>query len=174
MTLKAMSAADYRANAEKVRDGRPTEIVQLESGSVFELRRPDLQSYMVMGRLPQSLVNIGIKAWKAKQNQNTGETIKEDEAIDALIFMREIVHDCTVSPKFVEFATNENEIGASDMLREDFDEIFAWAMNYQGVAGIERLQSFHQGRTRGINSAGSNGKKHRRKTKQLVETAIPV
>lgn len=172
--LKPMSAADYRANAEKIRDQRPTKIVKLTSGSVFELRRPDLQSYMIMGRLPQSLVNVGMKAWKAKQGTNLGETINDTEAVDALIFMREIVHDCTVKPKFVEFATSDDEIGASEMLREDFDEIFAWAMNYQGVAGIESLQSFRQGRTRGTVGAGTNGKKQRRKNKQSIETVGSV
>ena len=169
--LKPMSAAEYRANAEKVKDERPTEIVPLKSGSVFELRRPDLEAYMVMGRLPQSLVRVGLKAWKSKQTTAQIENaINDAEAVDALIFMREIVHDCTVKPKFVEFATNDNEIGAADMLREDFDEIFAWAMGHQGVAGIESLQTFREGRARGTAGHRVNGKKQRRSGQQSVET----
>lgn len=171
--LKPMSAAEYRANAQKVDQQRPTEIVQLKSGSVFELRRPDLQAFMVMGRLPQSLVEVGLKAWKAGAEKTTTEMSDEDAA-DALIFMREIVHDCTVKPKFVEFATNEDEIGAADMLRQDFDEIYHWAMTHKGVAGIERLQAFRGGQTRGTASDRADGKKQRRKGKRPLATAGAV
>src|SRR5688572_8250606 len=111
--LKPMSAAEYRAKAQKKDAERPTEIVQLQSGSVFELRRPDLEAFMIMGRLPQSLVNVGLKAWKAGAEKAAKELSNEDAA-DALIFMREIVHDCTVKPKFVEFSTNDDEISAGD------------------------------------------------------------
>lgn len=167
--LKPMSAAEYRANAQKKDAERPTEIVQLKSGSVFQLRRPDLEAFMVMGRLPQSLVNVGLKAWKTGPQQAANELSNEDAA-DALIFMREIVHDCTVKPKFVEFATNDDEIGAGDMLREDFDEIYHWAMTHQGVAGIAGLQSFRAGQARGTAGTRAHGKKQRRKSKQPVET----
>lgn len=171
--LRPMSAADYRANAQKVNDQRPTEIVKLKSGSVFELRRPDLSAYMVTGRLPQSLVSIGMKAWK-KGAENAANDLNDDEAAETLIFMREIVHECTVNPKFVQFATNDNEISASDMLIEDFNEIFTWAMGYQGVAGIAGLQSFLQGRAGRTSSAGTNSKKQRRKGKRTLETVGPV
>lgn len=171
--LKPMSAAEYRANARKKDAERPTEIVPLKSGSVFELRRPDLEAYMVMGRLPQSLVNVGLKAWQAGPEQAAKELSTED-ASDALIFMREIVHDCTVRPKFVEFAVNDDEIGAADMLKEDFNEIYAWAMTHQGVAGITGLQSFRARQTRGTAGAGNDGKKQRRKSKQPVETVGSV
>lgn len=175
MAAKPMSAAEYRANAEKAKGKRPTEIVRLASGSVFELRRPDLSSYMVMGRLPKSLVDVGVKAWRKKQGtKQIGESLSDDEAADALIFMREIVHECTVSPKFVQFATNDNEIGAADMLREDFDEIFSWAMNYRGVAGIESLQSFRKGPVRGTAGNRSDSKKQRGKGKSTPETVETV
>lgn len=167
--LKPMTAADYRANAEKVNAQRPTEIVKLKSGSVFELRRPNLEAYMVTGRLPQSLVSVGLKAWKHSAEQ-AAKDLDDREAEDAMIFMREIVHDCTVNPKFVQFATNENEISASDMLIEDFNEIFAWAMSYKGVPGISGLESFRPGSARGTSDTGSNSKKQRRKGKQSVET----
>ena len=169
--LKPMSAADYRANAERVKADRPTEIVRLQSGSVFELRRPDLQSYMVMGRLPKSLVDVGIKAWKAQSTQSAEKSLTDEDAIDALVFMREIVHDCTVRPKFVEFATNDDEIGAAEMLREDFDEIFHWAMNYQGVAGIESLQTFRDGPARGVAGNRTDRKRRRRQAKPSPEIA---
>lgn len=168
--LKPMTAAEYRANAKKKDAERPTEIVQLKSGSVFELRRPDLEAFMVMGRLPQSLVNVGLKAWKTGPQQ-AAKNLSDEDAADALIFMREIVHDCTVRPKFVEIAVNDDEISAGDMLRQDFDEIYHWAMTHTGVAGIDGLQSFRAGQPRGTAGASSNGKKQRRKSKRSVETA---
>lgn len=169
--LKPMSAAEYRANAEKVKDERPTENVRLKSGSVFELRRPDLSGYMKTGRLPQSLVSQGISAWSARKTPNqVAAGLNDKDVIESLIFMREIVHDCTVKPKFVEFATNDDEIGAADMLPEDFDEIYSWAMGYQGVAGIVGLQTFRRGQTRRTASDRVDSKKQRRKSKRPVET----
>lgn len=167
--LTPMSAADYRANAEKVNAQRPTEIVKLKSGSVFELRRPDLMAYMATGRLPQSLVHVGMKAWKTDVAKATSD-LNDREAEDALVFMREIVHDCTVNPKFVQYAVNDNEISASDMLIEDFNEIFAWAMGHKGVPGIDGLESFRAGQKRRTSSNRSHSKKQRRKGKQSVET----
>jgi hypothetical protein len=167
--LKPMSAAKYRAHAQKVSAERPIEVVKLKSGSVFALRRPDLEAFMIMGRLPQSLVNIGIKAWKSGAAKVAGE-MTDQEAQDALIFMREIVHDCTITPKFVEFATNDDEISASEMLKQDFDEIFEWAMGHVGVAGISSLQSFRSGSTRRTARGRVNSKKQRRKSKQPVES----
>ena len=154
--LKPMSAAEYRAHAKKATPDRPTEIVQLKSGSVFELRRPDLEAYMIMGRLPQSLVNVGVKAWKSGAEQ-VAKQMTDEEVQDALVFMREIVHDCTVNPKFVELATSEVEISATDMLKRDFDEIFEWAMSYLGVAGMAGLLSFRGGQKRGVTTDSANG-----------------
>lgn len=173
--LKPMSAAEYRANAEKRKAERPTETVTLKSGSVFELRRPDLSGYMKTGRLPQSLVSQGLSAWNDKKTpEQVARELNDKDVIESLIFMREIVHDCTVTPKFVEFATNDNEIGAADMLPEDFDEIYAWAMGYKGVAGIAGLQSFRGGQERGASGDRAHGKKQRRKGQQSVETVGTV
>lgn len=171
--LKPMSAAEYRANAKKKDAERPTEIVQLKSGSVFELRRPDLEAFMVSGRLPQSLVRVGMAAWKTGPQQ-AAKALSDQDAIDALDFMCKIVQDCTVRPKFVEFATNDDEIPASEMLKEDFDEIYHWAMTHQGVAGIDGLHSFRAGQKRGTAGAGADGKKQRRKSKRQIETVGTV
>lgn len=146
---KAMSVREYRANAEKRKALRPVEIVELSSGSIFELRRPDLQGMVITGRLPQTLLTEAMAAWKKSgivSAEQIGAQLEEREVIDSLIFMREIVHDCCVKPKFVEFATEDDEISAADMLPEDFTEIFQWAMGYQGVAGLDGLKSFRDGR----------------------------
>lgn len=169
--LIPMSGADYRANAERIKNQRPTEIVQLKSGSVFELRRPDLSGYLVTGRLPQSLMAEGMKAWNLKKSaEQVAADLDDKSVIDSLIFMREIVHDCTVKPKFVEFATSDDEIGAAEMLPEDFSEIFSWAMGHKGVAGLAGLQTFPEGRERRTSGNSSDSKKQRRKSKRASES----
>lgn len=175
--MKPMTAVDYRANAERVKAQRPGEIVTLKSGSVFELRRPDLMGYLGTGRLPQSLVIEGMAAWKKSgsvpsdaEAKKLAKKLGDKEIIDSLIFMREIVHECCVNPKFVEFATKDDEIGAADMLPEDFTEIFEWATGHKGVAGLAGLQSFRKGRARGTSGTKSRGKKLRPKAVSVTET----
>jgi hypothetical protein len=170
MSQKPMSAADYRRHAEAKRSEGVTEIVTLSSGSVFELRRLDLQGHVLLGSVPQSLLAEGLSAWQGKGIAPPSQT-RTDASLtaEALIFMREVVHECTVSPKFVEFATNDNEISARDMLKEDFLEIYHWAMGTQGVAGLDGLKSFREGRARSTANARAHSKKQRRKAEQPVE-----
>lgn len=137
--LRPTTAEEYRELAARKRAEKPTEIVPLKSGSVFGLRRVDIQSYLIMGQCPTSVMMIGFRAFEEKQKR-AGQKVNAsgplsvlgslngDEAAGLLIFMREVVSDCTVNPKFVEVANNPGEISASDMLPEDFSEIFAWAM----------------------------------------------
>ena len=157
---KPMTAAEYRRKAEEIKAARPTEIVTLSSGAVFELRRPDLASYTVTGRIPKSLLSEGLKAWKGGQSgEQALANIDDQGMVDALVFMREIVHECTVKPKFVQFATNDDEIGAADMLPEDFNEIFQWAMGHKGVAGIDGLRTFPKGRKQRTAKGRARGEK---------------
>lgn len=154
-----MSAADYRRNAAERRATKPTEVVELKSGSIFELRRPNLKSWVMTGRVPQSLVEIGIKAWQeqGKAETPTSEQAKGKLVTDSAIFYVRLVQDCTVNPRLVEFPDpNKNEIGPETMLDEDFYEIVNWAMSGQGVAGINGLQEFRQGRERGDAGGLSN------------------
>jgi hypothetical protein len=149
---KAMSAREYREHARRVKAKAPTETVTLSSGSVWELRRPDLQGFVMTGRVPQSLLAEGMAAWKKNGTVPTDMSVAkivEADVVESLIFMREIVREATVNPRFVEIATNDDEIGADEMLPLDFQEIFAWCMGYQGVTGLDGLKSFREGRERG-------------------------
>ena len=159
---KPMTAAEYRANAERAKKQRPTEIVTLKSGSVFELRRPDLQAWVMTGRIPQSLLEQGIKAWREQGKVSATVSIDKPEMVtDIAVFSLAVVQECTVSPRLVEFPDPEkNEIGPQTMLEEDFYEIFNWAMTYQGVTGLDGLKSFRKGRTRG--DAGNRAKRKKR------------
>lgn len=171
--MKPFNAAEYRANAQKSQAKRPTEIVSLQSGAVFELRRPDLQGYMLTGRVPQSLMREALAAWKKNGISgaaNLQTQLDDEEALGSLIFMREVVHDCCVNPKFVEVAVNDDEIGAADMLPEDFKEIFNWAMGHKGVPGVAGLESFRKGSKRRVAGASSKRKKLQPKAVSITET----
>lgn len=125
---RPMSAAEYAAHAESVKSKWPTEIVTLKSGSVFELRRPNLKGYVITGRLPTSLLTAGIKVTKSAGE----EKISEEDARDFPAFAASILRECCVNPKADEI----------DMLPEDAWEIYMWAMTHQGVAGIDGLRNF--------------------------------
>lgn len=146
-----MNAADYAAHAKAKRATAKTEIVTLKSGSVFELRRPNIQAWVMTGRVPQSLIEAGMKAWQHQGKVPSLSAAGQQQMVsDSAIFFVRLVQDCTVNPKLVEFPDpNQNEIGPDTMLDEDFFEIVSWAMNHQGVAGIDGLQSFREGRERG-------------------------
>lgn len=125
---KPMSAAEYAAHAVKVKEQWPTQIVTLKSGSVFELRRPNLRGYVITGRLPQSLLVAGIKVKDAGS-----EKVSAQDAADFPAFAASILRECCVNPKADEI----------DMLPEDAWEIYNWVMDYKGVAGVAGLHSFH-------------------------------
>ena len=160
-----MNAQDYRAHVEQVKANKPTEIVTLKSGSVFELRRPNLQSWVMTGRVPQSLLEQGQKAWQEQGKVPTGASAKPKLVTDTAIFFLTLVQDCTVNPRLVQFPDpDKNEIGPETMLDEDFFEIVNWAMSGQGVAGVESLRTFREGRKRGTSGSRANGKKRKPET----------
>jgi hypothetical protein len=156
---KPMNAADYRRNAAEKRAQQATEIVTLKSGSVFELRRPDLKAWVMTGRVPQSLLDAGIKTWQEQGKVDARSDPAGGRMVtDTAVFFVRLVQSCTVSPRLVEFPDpNENEIGPETMLDEDFYEIVGWAMSGQGVAGIEALREFREGQGRGVAGSIADG-----------------
>lgn len=158
---KPMTAEQYRQHAAQAKKEQPTVIKTLPSGSVFELRRPNLQVWVMTGRVPQSLLDAGVKAWKeqGKFPEKGKQQIQTPQSIaDSGIFFLKLVQECTVNPRLVEFPSSDgNEIGPDTMLDEDFFWIVNWAMNHEGVAGIDGLQSFREGRERGTSSNSPDG-----------------
>lgn len=146
---KPMTAAQYAAHSEKVKSQRPTEIVTLKSGSVFELRRIDLKEMVQLGILPQSLVAESLKARQQKSAYVPPDTI--EATIASLELMREVVSRCCVMPPF-------NEDTAGSFLLEDFHEVYDWAMSHQGVENAAALTNFRQGRKRRTAGGKSDGK----------------
>lgn len=147
---KPMSAAEYAAHAERIKADRPTEIVMLKSGSVFELRKPDLREMVQLGVVPQALVTESLKSLKEKGDYVPTDT--PEIKIDGLILQREVVSACCVQPPF-------NELTAKSFLKEDFDEIYLWGMSHQGVEGAEALKKFRKGRKRRAARGRADGTK---------------
>jgi hypothetical protein len=124
---KPMTAAEYAAHAETQKSQQPTEVKTLKSGAVFELRKPDLQRLVVLGLVPQSLVDEGLKAWEASGIKPTGKVQGLPDAQTtqrALILMRE------------------------SFSKQDFNEIYLWAMGVKEGQATEGLRSFRKGRKR--------------------------
>lgn len=142
---KPMSAAEYAAHAESVdSQQRPTIIKTLKSGAVFELRKPDLGRMVILGLIPHSLLDEGVKSWEASGiHTATGgaPSISSSTVKEGLIVMREVVQEACVMPPF-------NELTAKSFLRQDFDEIYHWAMGHEGVKAVAGLRRFRKGRKR--------------------------
>ena len=138
---KPMTAAEYIAHAEAVENQRPAEIVKLKSGSVFELRRPDLQRMVILGLIPETLLNEGVKAWENSGIKAKGGKTQIDAVTvqNSLVLMREVVAATCVSPPF-------NEITAKHFLKEDFNEIYHWAMSPAEGPAAKGLRKFRKGR----------------------------
>jgi hypothetical protein len=140
-----MTAAEYAAHAESVSSQQPTEIRTLTSGAVFELRKPDIQRLVMLGLVPQSLLDEGLKAWERSGIKPASQ--KKNVVLDfgttrrALELMREVVAEACVMPPF-------NEITARSFSKQDFDEIYHWAMSVKEGPATEGTKSFRKGRKR--------------------------
>lgn len=167
---KPMTAAEYAAHAESVQSGRPTQIVTLKSGAVFELRKPDIEALVILGIVPQSLLNMGMEAWE-KNGVNMGKPVSRAsqgrETLEKLELMREVVADACVQPPF-------NETTAKFMLKQDFIEIFEWATGNLGVAGLAGLQTFRPGSERGIVGDSVDSEKQRLPSERATEAEASV
>lgn len=163
--LKPMTPAEYAAHAEAVDSKRPTIIKTLKSGSVFELRKPDLQRMALLGLIPQSLLDESVRMWEASGLKPTSKStisISNDAVKNGLITMREVVKDACVMPPF-------NEVTAKSFLKEDFDEIYLWAMGHEGVVAAEGARSFRKGRKRRAVATGINRTKLQAETVSTAE-----
>lgn len=176
MTKTASTAADYRRRTVNVTGS--TQLITVPSGFVWELRPPNILAYIATGRYPQSLVGKAREAWakngvmSPKQQAELGEqAIKEmgdDELAQLLIFMRTIVQDACVKPRIVVGGMGDDELDPVEVDPEDFRFIFSWCMKHGGVPGIESLETFRAGRSGGVVSPQSNGKKLRTRSRKVA------
>lgn len=168
---KAMTASQYRKLLQKKREATPAEPVTVPSGMVFMMIRPDLQAYIVTGRYPQSLVHEGIKVLRERGIAPTdpkaisaiGSSLEPEEFNNALIFLREMVRECCVSPRIVVGAQGDDEIEPGEIDIDDFNYMVEWCVNYKGVKNAEGIRNFRAERQQPARHK-SHGKKLRDKT----------
>ncbi len=166
-------AAAYREalRAKKVE----TLMVPVPSGFEWELKPPDLQGYIMTGRLPQSLLTQFLSAAerrgmtpeelkKAAVKKFEEEPIKAEEGVASLIFMRELVREACVNPRIVVGGTGDDEIDPTEVDPEDFKFIVDWCLSYLGVAGVASLQTFPARSERRAAGARARRKKLRKST----------
>lgn len=166
------SAAAYR----KAVQSKPMELVDVTvpSGFVWKLRKPDLEGYIMTGRLPQSLVEQFLEAAERRgvvpselQQANAERFIKtplnKDESMASLIFVRELVREACVVPRIVIGGVGNDEIDPTEVDPEDFKFIRDWCLLHLGVVGLGGLQKFPSRRQRRASGARARRKGVRRK-----------
>lgn len=154
--MKPTTARAYRAMLRDKQKKKQSEMVELPSGLVFELVRPDLQAFIITGRYPQSIVRTALKSMRDRgiAPTDTEEIAKLTVAMDgeqlneSLIFMREIVREACVNPRIVMGASEDDEIEPSELDIDDFNFIFAWCVNYEGDKNAAGILSFRGGQER--------------------------
>lgn len=168
-TIKPTTASAYRKRRQS--GERPTQLVTVPSGFVWELRAPNILAYMATGRYPQSLVNKGLDAFRANgtlDKQAIGERVvkesTDEEIAQTLIFMRQLVTDACVNPRIVVGGIGDDELDPVEVDPDDFRFIFRWCLEHGGAAGVDGLSTFRTGQARGATANKSRGKKLRRKT----------
>lgn len=171
--LQATTAEEYRRLASLARAKReadqPTELVDVPSGAKWLMRRPDIQGYVLTGVYPQSLVNeamVSLKKGGAVSESAVAENLDVKDTVDLLVFARDLTLKALVYPKI---GYNDDEVLPSEIDPEDFKYAMRWCMTHQGVAGIDGLRSFRQGRERGTVANRPDGKKLRSKSVKPVK-----
>ncbi|MFZ9311171.1 MAG: hypothetical protein ACO24O_06695 [Arenimonas sp.] len=125
-----MNAAEYRKRAAE----KPSQTadITLPSGFVATLRRPPLQMWIQAGKVPQSL----LRKMLAARGQTAPGAISEEEALQAMVFLRDAVVFAFVFPRLVLGAdpADETALDPSELDPADFEFVAQWVM--QGSPGI--------------------------------------
>lgn len=159
---------DYRTAVAKARATEAVEFVA-PSGFTWKLRRPGIGAFLATGRVPQSLLETGMKAWQAQGKMPASASPPEMNAEDtmaSLIFMREIVREACVSPRIAVGSSDPDTIDPAEMFEADFMAIFEWVVTGGENAAV--LRNFRAGQERGTSDARPAGKKQRNKSKSVV------
>lgn len=113
---------------------RKTEVVQLPSGAVAELKKPSVISLALRGgRLPESLSAIVFDSLNGRKRQDT-ENWKPENPGEIADLMDVICTGAFVNPAIVEQPDYEaGQISIEDVQEEDK----LWVLNWAGVGGGE-------------------------------------
>lgn len=146
---KQTAAQAYRAQRRQILESQKGVEVELPSGFTFELKKVDVQVYIRSGRLPDSLLKRGASGWKklaelaASDPEALGEKDAQD-AVSALVFMRDVVQEACVNPRIVPGTEDPDELDPKDLSEEDFNFIFEWATYQEKGGRAESLGKFRR------------------------------
>lgn len=127
-----MNAKQYRQHRRSKPD--QTAEITLPSGFVATLRRPPLQLWVQAGKIPQSMLRRMMDSGAV-----TGADLPDlttDEALAAMVFLRDAVVYAFVAPRIVPGADPEDEtaLDPSDLDPADFEFVAQWVM--RGAPGV--------------------------------------
>lgn len=164
-------AEEYAQAVEKGRKDEVLEYVPMKSNPEFlwGLRRVDLQAWVLTGRLPQSLLEEGMKAWRElkiiKGDVPDAEQLmagmSDKDVLGSMIVMREVVREAAADPRI---GDGPGEVLPINVDPRDFMFIFQWATG----AGLDGLRTFRGRQERGTASNSPVRKKQRHPRKHAV------
>lgn len=148
------------------------EVVPMPSGAKFKMRRADIDGMVLIGMLPQSLVNQGLAAWRKQGKLTDGPSTQEieksiaeqpvEDTVEMYIFYRQIVVDNVLQPRIgysdsgVVSLLNKQGKAIAQLQTRDFHAAFRWITRQEGkeAAGLSK---FREGQERGATSTGADG-----------------
>lgn len=138
--MKKVETAAERYRRIKAERAKNEELVDVScpSGMVFKCRRPNIQQFVISGKLPMTLA---AKLRDAATLGNQAEELDWDDQVRTVDFINHLVRYAAVSPKIVEFPRpGQDEIGYDEVEIDDYNTIAKWAMPGGGEA--ESLETF--------------------------------
>lgn len=162
MGKQMRGAAAYK---EKARARIKTQEVELPSGAIFLLRKPDLEKFAISGALPSSIAGKMEQAAKqGKSSEDAFLDLSPAEKEKSFQFGRTLIFYICVEPRVVENPQSDDELTIEDLDSEDLKFLLEWARSGGGEAAS--LDNF---RPESNSMAGSGGAKQRTAGKQLIK-----
>lgn len=117
----------------KASDWKQGEVVQLPSGKVARLKKPDVINLILAnGRIPDVFMPI-LFGKDARQGQSADIELTPELLQDMLPMMNTIIQVCFVEPRIVD-NPDENTLGVNDVAWADKLWVFQWVFGGQGHA----------------------------------------
>ena len=117
---------------EKTRAIREGELVELPSGLVFKISRPNLSTLIQEGKVPSSLLTQIVASGSKPQQK-----ISESQLKDTTAMIDAIVVSAVKNPIIVSGEAKDNEISINDISDEDKTFIFQYVQT-----GVTELSNF--------------------------------
>src|SRR3954447_149640 len=138
-------AAAFRERAKKQQEG---EILELSSGMVVKVRRPNESKLIQEGHIPAQLAMSSINI---QQQKATAADIKNLAALQRLYARLTVTNPVVVEGE----PTGDNEISVDDFDSGELTEIFLYATG--GMDGLNQFRTQRQGLPTGPDSTAVSG-----------------